>query len=56
MQGLAATPMRLTGQGNHEFRARLDASVRVVFRGEKERARLLTLHRFGSVVEGRRVD
>lgn len=47
MQGLGATPMRLMAQGNHEFRARLDPSVRVVFRVEKERARLLTLHRFG---------
>jgi hypothetical protein len=58
LQGLGgpgAPPMRLLAQGDHEFRARFDPSVRVVFRVENELARLLTLHQFGSVLEGRRL-
>jgi D-alanyl-D-alanine carboxypeptidase len=55
IQGLGNLPMRLLAQGNHEFRARFDPTVRVVFRVENERARSLTLHQFATVLEGRRV-
>jgi hypothetical protein len=55
IEGLGNAPMRLLAQGNHEFRARFDPSVRVVFRVENERVRSLTLHRFATVLAGRRV-
>jgi D-alanyl-D-alanine carboxypeptidase len=53
--GPGTPPLRLLAQGNHEFRARFDPLVRVVFRVEKERASSLTMHQFGSVLEGRLV-
>jgi CubicO group peptidase (beta-lactamase class C family) len=56
IQGLGSVPLRLLAQGQHEFRARFDPSVWAVFSVENDRARLLTLHQFGSVVEGRRVE
>jgi CubicO group peptidase (beta-lactamase class C family) len=55
IEGLGNAPMRLLAQGNHEFRARFDPSVRVVFRVENQRARSLTLHQFATVLAGRRV-
>jgi CubicO group peptidase (beta-lactamase class C family) len=55
IRGLGGAPMRLLARGKHEFRAGFDPSVRVVFLVENEKAQYLTLHQFGSVVEGRRV-
>jgi D-alanyl-D-alanine carboxypeptidase len=55
-QGAGQPPIRLLAQGNHEFRASFDTSVRLVFRVEGERAVSMTLHQGGAVIEGRRVD
>lgn len=56
IRGLGDSPIRLLAQGQHVFCARFDPSVRIVFHVENDRAQLLTLYRFGSVVEGRRVE
>jgi hypothetical protein len=56
IQGFWPSPMRLLATGDDEFRAQADPSVRVVFRIDNDRARLLTLHLSGAVIEGRRVE
>jgi D-alanyl-D-alanine carboxypeptidase len=55
-QATNQAPFRLLAQGEHEFRASFDTSVRLVFRVEGERASSLTLHQGGAVMDARRVD
>lgn len=55
-QGTNQPSFRLLAQGEHEFRAAFDPTVRLVFRVEGERAESLTLHQGGAVIEGRRID
>jgi hypothetical protein len=46
----------LLAQGNHEFRAAFDTSVRLVFDVQGERAASLTLYQGGAVIPARRID